>query len=68
MATLARVCKITGITALYEEIGSAHMKLVLKLVDDGTLLDEFGDMVVDEEMHPDGEGDDEDIGEVIGRE
>ncbi|KAF2197195.1 hypothetical protein GQ43DRAFT_218957 [Delitschia confertaspora ATCC 74209] len=60
MAAIARVCKISGITDLYEEIGSNHMKVVLLTVDDGTLLEEFGDLVA-----ADGE---EDSGEVIERE
>ncbi|KAH7074646.1 hypothetical protein BKA63DRAFT_317848 [Paraphoma chrysanthemicola] len=60
MASVARVCRVCGITAVYEEIGSAEMKGVLSAVDELALADEFGG-VLDE-----GEGWDE--GVVVERE
>jgi ribonuclease MRP protein subunit RMP1 len=62
MAAVARVCKTTGITDLYEEIGSEHMQIVLKTMNNGTVLQEFG--ALDAEGQCD---DDEDLGEVIER-
>lgn len=60
MACTARVCRITGITALYEEIASEDMKGVLSAVDDGLVAAEFGS-ILDEEVVWD-------EGEVIARE
>ncbi|KAF2253967.1 hypothetical protein BU26DRAFT_232550 [Trematosphaeria pertusa] len=60
MACTARVCRITGITALYEEIASEDMKGVLSAVDDGHVADEFGGLLDEEEVW--------DLGEVIVRE
>lgn len=48
MASVARVCRITGITALYEEIASEDMKGILTAVDDGAIADEFGGLLEDE--------------------
>lgn len=62
MAAVARVCKATGITDLYEEIGSEHMQVVLKTMNNGTVLQEFGGL--DADVQGD---DDEDLGEVIAR-
>lgn len=45
MASVARVCRITGITAVYEEMASEDMKDVLSAVDEGALADEFGDVM-----------------------
>ncbi|KAF2181820.1 hypothetical protein K469DRAFT_671033 [Zopfia rhizophila CBS 207.26] len=59
MATTARVCKVTGITEFYEEIGSEDMKVVLKTVDEGVVVSEFGNLLAGEEL---------DIGEVVERE
>lgn len=57
MACTARVCKITGITDLYEEIASEDMKMVMQMMDDGAVEEEFGTLL-------DGE---EDEGEVVER-
>lgn len=65
MACTARVCKVTGITDLYEEIASEDMKSVLRLMDAGTVA-EIGDLLGDDD---EGEDDDEeDEGEVVARE
>jgi ribonuclease MRP protein subunit RMP1 len=48
MASVARVCKITGITAVYEEIASGDIKGVLNASDELALADEFS-MVLDED-------------------
>lgn len=58
MASTARVCRVTGITDLYEEIGSEDMKMVLKSVDEGKILEEYGSLRAEAE---------EDEGEVIER-
>ncbi|KAF2868327.1 hypothetical protein BDV95DRAFT_500754 [Massariosphaeria phaeospora] len=49
MACTARVCRITGITNLYEEIGSEDMKMILGAVDDGEIANEFGGLLDPEE-------------------
>jgi len=49
MASIARVCRITGITELYEEIGSEDMKSILQSVDKGLVAQQFGGLQVDEE-------------------
>ncbi|KAH7122562.1 hypothetical protein B0J11DRAFT_436902 [Dendryphion nanum] len=59
MACTARVCSITGITNLYEEIASEDMQSVLRLMDAGT-VSEIGDLIDDE-------GNEIDEGEVIAR-
>lgn len=45
MASVARVCRITGITAVYEEMASDDVKEVLTAVDEGLLADEYGGMM-----------------------
>jgi ribonuclease MRP protein subunit RMP1 len=60
MASVARVCRITGITAVYEEIASSDVKGVLSANDELALADEFSGAL------DDGEGWDE--GVVIARE
>lgn len=45
MASVARVCRITGITAVYEEMASEDVKGVLTAVDEGLLADEYGSML-----------------------
>jgi ribonuclease MRP protein subunit RMP1 len=42
MASVARLCRITGITTAYEEIASADIKSVLTANDELALSDEFG--------------------------
>jgi ribonuclease MRP protein subunit RMP1 len=65
MACTARTCRITGITALYEEIGSEDMREALKMIDEGVSEHELnamlggGDLAMGEE--------EEDIGEVVER-
>ena len=61
MASVARVCRITGITAVYEEMASEDVKEVLSSVDEGLLAEAYGDLMDDEE-----EGWDE--GEIVERE
>ena len=58
MASTARVCRVTGITDLYEEIGSEDMKIVLKSMDEGHIVNDFGELRA---------GDEEDEGEVVER-
>lgn len=62
MASIARVCRISGITAVYEEIASGDIHGVLTASDDLALAEEFGG-VLDE-----GEGWGEDEGVVVQRE
>ncbi|KAF2012687.1 hypothetical protein BU24DRAFT_257188 [Aaosphaeria arxii CBS 175.79] len=57
MACTARVCRIAGITALYEEIASEDLKTVLRLMDAGEVETISGLLSAD----------DEDEGEVIAR-
>lgn len=45
MACTARVCRVVGITAHYEEIASEDMKGILSAVDDGLVADEFGGLL-----------------------
>lgn len=45
MASVARVCRITGITAVYEEIASADVQGVLRASDEVELAEEFGDVL-----------------------
>jgi ribonuclease MRP protein subunit RMP1 len=58
MASTARVCRVTGVTDLYEEIGSEDMKNVLKSMDDGAVVRMYGELRA---------GNEEDVGEVIER-
>ncbi|KAG9196041.1 hypothetical protein G6011_01162 [Alternaria panax] len=60
MASVARVCRITGITAAYEEIASGDIKGVLSASDELALADEFS-TVLDE-------GEEWDEGVVVARE
>jgi ribonuclease MRP protein subunit RMP1 len=60
MASVARVCRIAGITAVYEEIASGDIKGVLTASDELALADEFS-MVLDE-------GEEWDEGVVVARE
>lgn len=48
MASVARMCRITGITAAYEEIASAEIRGVLTANDELMLSEEYGG-VIDEE-------------------
>lgn len=61
MACTARVCKITGITALYEEIASEDMRMALAMIEEGQAEEELGALLGGGE-----EG--EDWGEVVERE
>lgn len=61
MACTARVCKITGITSLYEEIASEDMRMALAMIDEGQVEEELGSQLGGGE-----EG--EDWGEVVERE
>ncbi|USP75757.1 hypothetical protein yc1106_03031 [Curvularia clavata] len=45
MASVARVCRITGITAVYEQIASADVKGVLDANDELTLAGQFGSVL-----------------------
>jgi ribonuclease MRP protein subunit RMP1 len=54
MACTARVCRVVGITAHYEEIASEDMKGILTAVDDGAVVDEFGNMPYEEEEWDEG--------------
>ena len=60
MASVARVCRITGITAVYEEIASSDVKGVLSANDELALADESSRALAD------GEGWDE--GVIVARE
>lgn len=69
MACTARVCRITGITALYEEIGSEDMRAALRMIDQGVGEEEISSILGtdgDVEMGI-GEEDGEDLGEVVPR-
>lgn len=46
MACTARVCRITGITDLYEEIASEDMKMVGEMLDDGAVEEELGSLLI----------------------
>ena len=43
MASVARLCRITGITNAYENIASADMQNVLNISDEVEMASEFGD-------------------------
>lgn len=49
MASVARVCRISGITAVYEEIASADIQGVLSASDELALADEFAGILDAEE-------------------
>lgn len=55
MACTARVCRISGITDLYEEIASEDMKGILTAVDDGLIAKEFGGLLDPEDEWDEGE-------------
>ncbi|EUC42868.1 hypothetical protein COCMIDRAFT_39099 [Bipolaris oryzae ATCC 44560] len=59
MASVARVCRITGITSVYEQIASAEVKGVLDASDELELAGKFGGVL--------GGGDECDEGVVIAR-
>lgn len=48
MASVARLCRITGITTAYEEIASADIQGVLSTNDELALSSEFGTVIDDE--------------------
>jgi ribonuclease MRP protein subunit RMP1 len=60
MASVARVCRITGITAVYEEIASSDVQGVLSASDELALADEFSGAL--------DEGEEWDEGVVVARE
>jgi ribonuclease MRP protein subunit RMP1 len=45
MASVARVCRISGITAVYEEIASGDIQGVLSASDELALAHEFGSVL-----------------------
>jgi ribonuclease MRP protein subunit RMP1 len=49
MASVARLCRITGITTAYEEIASGDLRGVLSANDELSMSSEFG-AVMDEEV------------------
>jgi ribonuclease MRP protein subunit RMP1 len=59
MASVARLCRISGITTAYEEIASRDLQGVLSANDELLLASEFGDVGGDDEW---------DEGVVIARE
>jgi ribonuclease MRP protein subunit RMP1 len=59
MASVARVCRISGITAVYEDIASGDVRGVLSASDGLALADEFGSVL--------DEGEEWDEGVVIAR-
>jgi ribonuclease MRP protein subunit RMP1 len=61
MACVARVCRITGITDVYEQMGSVDMHMVMGMMDDGMVEEELGSLLV-------GGGEGEDEGVVVQRE
>ncbi|KAH9872651.1 hypothetical protein J1614_005045 [Plenodomus biglobosus] len=54
MASVARVCRISGITAVYEEIASGDVQGVLSASDELTLAEEFGGVLEDGEEWDEG--------------
>jgi ribonuclease MRP protein subunit RMP1 len=54
MASVARVCRVSGITAVYEEIASAEMKGVLSASDELALAGEFAGVLDEEEEWDEG--------------
>ena len=46
MACVARVCKITGITDVYVQMGSDDMHMVMGMMDDGAVEEELGSLLV----------------------
>jgi ribonuclease MRP protein subunit RMP1 len=62
MASVARVCRISGITAVYEEIASADIQGVLSASDELALTGEFAGVLDAEEVWG------EDVGVPVERE
>ena len=60
MASVARVCRIVGITAVYEEIASGDVQGVLSASDELVLAEEFSSVL--------DEGEEWDEGVVVARE
>jgi len=56
MASVARVCRIVGITAVYEEIASADIQGVLSASDELALANEFSSVLDKEEGWGEDEG------------
>ncbi|KAL5121629.1 RNase MRP subunit [Pleosporales sp. CAS-2024a] len=56
MASIARVCRICGITAVYEEIASGDIQGVLSANDDLALAHEFAGVLDEEETWGEDEG------------
>ncbi|OAL50943.1 hypothetical protein IQ07DRAFT_481948, partial [Pyrenochaeta sp. DS3sAY3a] len=54
MASVARVCRIAGITAVYEEIASGDIQGVLTASDDLAMANEFAGVLDDEEEWDEG--------------
>lgn len=54
MASVARVCRISGITAVYEEIASGDIQGVLTASDDLALANEFAGVLDDEDEWDEG--------------
>lgn len=54
MASVARVCRISGITAVYEEIASADIQSVLSASDELALASEFSSVLDDGEEWDEG--------------
>lgn len=54
MASVARVCRITGITAVYEEIASRDVQGVLNANNDLALADEFAGVLDESEGYDEG--------------
>lgn len=59
MACTARVCRVVGITDLYEEIGSDDMKIVLRSLDEGIAVYEFGELIAKNGVDDDDDDDDD---------
>jgi ribonuclease MRP protein subunit RMP1 len=62
MASVARVCRVTGITSVYEEIASSDIQNVLASSNELSLAEDFGD-VLDQ-----AEEEEWDVGVVVQRE
>ena len=60
MASVARVCRISGITAVYEEIASGDIQGVLSANNELALADEFSSVLDESEEW--------DVGVVVARE
>jgi ribonuclease MRP protein subunit RMP1 len=70
MATVARVCKLVGITEFYEEFASEDMKAVLEIMEKGEGVKVYGGVGADgaaQEGKNYDEEEGEDFGEVLER-